>query len=461
MSSSTKIILYIVALAMFMEQLDATIINTAIPVMAQSLQVNPIDLKIALISYLLSLAIFIPISGWVADKYGAKRVFIIAIAIFTVSSLWCGFAHNLPELVIARAIQGLGSALTLPVGRLIIFRSFARHKVVAILSQVVMLASFGLMLGPVFGGLITHYFSWHWIFWINIPVGLLTIIITQWAMTEIPPQAVPPFDKLGFILFGASLAGVTFGLSAFSESAIRFSLALLIMLMSGLLLILYIWYSRRQPYPVVNIQLFRLRTFQVATAGNLISRLGFGGVPFLLPILLQVGLGYSPQLAGFLVAPAALGVLAVKPLSVNFLRWLGYRKLLLINTLLVVLSLWNFIFIELNTSIYLIALFSFCFGFLISLQYGAMNSLGYAEIPTQQLSAATSIMGVVQQLTQSFGVAISALLIHSFSLDYKTNFVLTTTVFHRVFFALGFITLIASLIFYRLHPADGQQMIKN
>jgi EmrB/QacA subfamily drug resistance transporter len=459
MPSSTKMILFVVSLAMFMESLDATIINTAIPVMSLSLHVNPIDLKIALISYLLSLAILIPISGWLADKYGSKRVFMIALGIFTLSSLWCGFSHKLWELVIARTLQGVGGALMMPVGRLILFRTFERRQVMTMTNRVVMLASLGLMLGPVLGGVITHYYSWRWIFWVNIPVGLLAMLMTHFFMAEAPPQAVAPLDKWGFILFGMSLAAFTFGLSAFSESALRPSWALLIVLAAVFLLIIYVWHSRHRSNAIVKPELFRFRTFQVSTISNLITRVGFGGLPFLLPILLQVGLGYSILTSGFLLAPIALGVLLIKPLSVGLLRFFGYKKLLILNTVLVALSLMAFTQINHHSSVYVIALLTFFFGFLISMQYSAMNSLAYAEILPNQLSAVTSIMGTLVQLAQSFGVAISALFIHYFSAGSGKTFLLTPTVFHQAFSAMGVLTLLSTFIFMRLHPEDGRQMV--
>ena len=233
-----QMIIFVVSLALFMEALDTTILNTAIPAMSRSLNVNPIDLKIALISYLLSLAIFIPISGWVADKFGIKRVFISALVLFTLSSFWCGFAHKLFELVIARALQGVGGSMALPVGRLFLVRIFERHEVVNIISRVVMVAALGMMLGPVLGGVITHYISWPWIFWVNIPVGILAIYLACLWLPSIPLEKVPPLDKLGFILFGASLAGVTFGMSALSESMLPLSLGVMIVLAAFFFIVL-------------------------------------------------------------------------------------------------------------------------------------------------------------------------------------------------------------------------------
>ncbi|TAK75200.1 MAG: MFS transporter [Gammaproteobacteria bacterium] len=444
-----------------MDALDTTIINTAIPAMARSLQVNPVDLKIALISYLLSLAIFIPISGWIADKWGIKRVIIAALALFTVSSLWCGYAHSLFELVIARSIQGLGGALMLPLGRLIILYTFQRHELVDAMNRVIMVVSVGVMLGPLAGGFITDHLSWHWIFWVNIPVGLLAIGLAIYWLKDTASRKVRPFDMVGFVLFGGGLAALTFSLSDLSESTANESTAFLIMFLSIFMLMSYFLYSRKQQHPIVNVALFRIRTFQISVMGNLLSRLSFGGVPFLLPLLLQVGLGYSAQLSGLLLVPIALGILAIKAISLPILRFTGYKRLLLLNTVLVSFSLLMFRQIDAATPAYLIAIFTFIFGLLISLQYSGMNSLGYAELSADDMSAATSIVSTMQQIAQSLGVAVSALLLRYFSPAEAGRFLLTPTVFHQTFLALGVLTFFSMFIFLRLKPQDGQQMLKS
>lgn len=443
-----------------MEALDTTIINTAIPAMSRSLDVNPIDLKIALISYLLSLAIFIPISGWMADKFGIKKVFMGAITIFTLSSLWCGFTHNLLELVIARTMQGIGGSMMLPVGRLIIVRTFQRHELIVQMSRVVIVGALGMMLGPMLGGVITHLVSWRWIFWVNIPVGIITLMMIQHWFVDEPPQPVPPLDKLGFVLFGTGLAALIFGLSAISENNVTNSNAFLIIIISILLLILYAWHSRKKKHPIVKTELLISRTFRISVVGNLFGRVGFGGVPFLVPLLLQIGLGYSAQTSGFLLAPTAIGVLLVKPFSIHVLRLFGYKKLLMINTILVGLSLWSFTLVNTHTPIMVIGCLTFLFGFLISQQYSSMNSLAYADIEKKDLSSATSIMSTVQQLSQSFGVALAAIFINFFSLESKENFGLTTPVFHYTFFALGIITFFSIVIFIRLKSTDGHELIE-
>lgn len=455
-----NIILLTVSLAMFMEAVDTTILNTAIPVMAKSLQVNPINLKLALISYLLSLAIFIPISGWIADKFGIKKVFISAITLFTISSILCGYTNNLTELILARIAQGLGGSLTMPVGRLIILRTSERHELISKMSIVVMIAAVGMMLGPLLGGVITNYFSWRWIFWVNVPVGILALVFAYTLLPDFPPRDIHPLDKIGFVLFGSGLATLTLSLSTFSESDIPLIIPLCMFALATVLLIAYFGYSVNRPYPIVKLELLSTRTFKVSVIGNILARIGFGGVPFILPLLLQIGLGYSPQLSGCLLAPTALGVLLVKPLSLTVLRLLGYRNLLILNTLLVGISLCSFMYIDQSTSVYTIGLLTFIYGFLISLQYTGMNSLAYANISSENVSAATSIMSTIQQLAQSFGVAAAAIIISALAAQTSAKHVLTIQLFHQTFFTMGVLTLFSVFIFMLLKKEDGQELIE-
>lgn len=441
---------------MFMEAVDTTILNTAIPVMAHSLKVDPINLKLALISYLLSLAIFIPISGWIADKFGIKNVFISAVILFTLSSIWCGFTHSLWELILARIVQGIGGSLTLPVGRLIIVRTCERHELLSKMSIVVMIASIGMMLGPLLGGIITNHYSWRWIFWVNAPIGILTVALSLSLLPNMPARSVHALDKIGFLLFGSGLAALTLGLSLISESDVAFSFSIMMLTIAIGLLMFYCWHSAKRTHPIVKVELLDTRTFRISVIGNLLTRIGFGGLPFVLPLLFQLGLGFSPELSGYLLAPTALGVLLIKPLSLSILRFFGYRNLLILNTLLVGISLCCFAVINQFSALFFIGGLTFIYGFLISLQYSAMNSLAYATINEEEMSAATSIMSTTQQLAQSIGVAIAAIILSLFSVGHS----LTITTFHDTFLAMGVFTVFSTVIFTYLKKEDGQELIE-
>jgi EmrB/QacA subfamily drug resistance transporter len=457
--NSHSLLIFVISLSFLMEAVDGTIINTSIPAISYSLSVDPVNLKIALISYFLSLAIFIPISGWLADKFGSKHIFITALCVFTLGSLWCGFAHNLTWLVIARFVQGIGGALGLPVGRLIIFRTFGKERLIPMMNRIITFAALGMMLGPIIGGFITHHFSWHWIFWVNVPLGCMAIVLAHFCIQDNERHAAPAIDYLGFVLFGAGLGSFTFGLSALSETRFSSSIGLGIITLSFLMLMAYTQHSKHRRHPIVKVELLKLRTFKVSVIGHLISRLGFGGIPFLLPLLLQIGLGYPAEQSGMLLAPTAIGVMLSKPLYLPLLRIHGYKRLLIANTFLVGLSIWTFIIINATTPIYLISFLTFFYGFVIALQYGLMNSLAYADIAPENLSAASSILGTIQQISQSFSVAVSALLIRFFSFFYSDNVTHCPIIFQSTFFTIGLITLISCVFYTQLKPGDGQQMI--
>lgn len=457
--ATKRLTLLTVSLALFMDVLDTNIINTSIPAMAHTLHVSPIDLKIALISYLLCLAIFIPTSGWVADTYGTKRIFIAAFSLFTFSSFWCGYANTLLQLVIARSLQGIGGAFMISLGRLIIARSFKRHELVEAMNTVIIVVSVAVMIGPFIGGFITDHFSWPWIFWVNIPIGLLAILLATYCIKDTSPKKTRPFDLLGFILFGGSLAVFCFALSSLSESNANLNLILLLIITAVLMMIYYFIHAKHIEHPVVKMKLLKIRTFRISVLGNLCARLGFGGTPFLLPLLLQVGLGYSAQLSGLLLAPMALGIVFSKLLSVTILRKIGYRQYLFTNTLLVALVLWSFQIIDQQTSIITIASLTFIFGIVLSAQFTGMNSLAYADINEDELSFSTSITSTVQVLAQTLGVAVSAILLRYFSSLTTHTALLTTTVFHQAFFTMGMLTILAACIFIQLKKGDGKQML--
>lgn len=459
--SNKSIIVFTVSLALFMDVLDSNIINTAIPAMSITFKVHPVDLKIALISYLLSLAIFIPISGWTADRFGTKYVFMSALGLFTFTSFWCGYAHTLTELVIARSVQGIGGAFMISLGRLIIARTFKRHELVEAMNAVIIVVSVAVMLGPFIGGVITEHLSWPWIFWVNVPAGSFAMLLAAYCLPDTEIRKKRPFDLLGFILFGGSLALFCFSLSDLSESNSNHQTVLLTLLIAFMMFIFYVLHARKILHPVIKIELLRIRTFQVSVLGNLCARLGFGGMPFLLPLLQQVALGFSAQLSGILLAPMAFGIIAAKLIALKLLRRIGYRRYLIINTFFVGSILWIFQFIQITTSIYFIASLTFIFGLFIAIQYTGMNSLAFADLHEDELSEATSITSTTQVLSQSLGVAVGAILLRIYSSTVEAPLVLTTKVFHLTFFTMGILTFLSALIFVRLKAHDGKQMLES
>lgn len=447
-----------VSFTLFMDVLDSNIINTAIPAMSRSLNVSPVDLKIALISYFLSLAVFIPVSGWTADKYGTKHVFIAALGIFTFSSFWCGYAASLTQLVIARCFQGIGGAFMLSLGRLIIVRTFKRHELMEAMNTIIILVALAVMLGPFVGGFITDHFSWPWIFWVNIPPGILAILIGSYAIKDTTPKTSHPFDYIGFVLFGGSLALFCFALSELSETNAKSYLTLLMIAVAVSMFIAYIFHAKHKRHPVIRIDLMRIRTFRISVSGNLFSRLGFNGMPFLLPLMQQIALGFSAQFSGLLLVPMAFGIIFSKLTSTRILRRVGYKNFLVSNTIIVALVVWTFQIIDSTTPPPMIAMMTFILGTFVSAQFTAMNSIAFADIPDDILSAATSITSTVQIFASSLGVAISAILLRYFASG-TTNPILTISVFHHTFFALGALTMLSAMIFMRLRKDDGKQML--
>lgn len=457
--SLKKFTMLVVSIAMFMDVMDANILNTAVPTISLAFHINPVDLKVALISYLLSFAIFIPTSGWVADRFGTKRIFISALAFYTLSSFFCGLSQSLTEIIVARLIQGIGGAFMISLGRLMIARAFPRNELVEAMNVVIMIVSLGVMLGPFIGGVIVEHWHWSWIFWINIPVGLILITVSSLFLKDTEEKLTKPFDFIGFVLFGGGLALLCFTLSEMSELNANFSVIFRELVIAIAMLFAYVIYAlKKKENTLIRLSLFKIRTFRISVFGNLCARLGFGGMPFLLPLMQQISFGYSAQLAGLILVPIGIGIMISKPHAIKVLRKFGYKKYLIFNTIFVSILLACFYFIHKDTPIYVIAIATLVFGFFVSAQYTAMNSLAFADLPNNILSASTSITSTVQILGQTFGVAASAILLHLFS----SNLVLEPAVFHHAFLGLSALTFISILIFLQLTREDGQAMlIKN
>ncbi len=448
---------WLVAVTFFMEALDTTILNTAVPTIAEALAVEPLRMKAVLSSYTLSLAVFIPISGWMADRFGTRRVYLTAIALFTLGSLFCGLSTNVHLLVACRVLQGCGGAMMVPVGRLTMVRTFAKSELVRAMSFVALPALIGPMLGPIAGGLIVHYFHWRVIFFVNLPVGLIGLYLVWRHLPDYRDARSHPLDAMGFVLFGSGVALLSYVLEVFGEHTLPGRTILGLLLLSLLLLTGYAFSASRTRFPLLRLDLFGVRTFRVAVIGSYVTRLGIGGLPFLFPLLYQVGLGYSPIQSGLLMMPQALSAMSLKLLMPMVFRRFGYRLVLIANTLILGVQIACFATIGVGTAVWLIALQTFAFGFFSSLQYTSMNTLVYADVGEHEASGASTIASTMQQMSISFGVAAASLATAFFvpDRDHTSPGEMIVGI-HHAFIALGVLTTISALLFYALRSGDGE-----
>jgi len=460
-SSVKRYLPWVVATALFMEQLDSTIINTAVPSMAASLGVAPLSLKAVVTSYILSLALCIPISGWMADRFGTRRVFSAAVAIFTFSSVLCGLSLNVPMLVAARILQGIGAAMMMPVGRLTIIRTFPKSELLMAMNFVIIPALIGPLLGPTIGGLIVHWLPWRVIFFINVPVGLIAQWLIHRHMPDYHGDEQRPLDVIGLVLFGCGTALLSWVLEVFGEHHIDATSAAVLVLVSLSLLAAYSWHARHSPFPILRLALFRVRTFRVSVVGGFITRLGLGSLPFLLPLLYQLGLELPAWQSGLLMMPAVAAAMVMKVISGPILRRFGYRRILTINTLMIGVTIGLFSRVSPTTPIALIVCLGLSQGFFNSLQFSSMNTMAYADIATEDSSMASTIASSLQQLSMSFGLACGSLVTAWYLGDLpQSDRVAVMSALHHAFLTLGALTMISSLSFWTLRAGDGESVSK-
>jgi len=454
--TSKRLLPWLVAVALFMESLDTTILNTAVPAISSALHVGPLSMKAVLASYTLSLAVFIPISGWMADRFGTRKVFASAIGLFTLGSLLCGLSSNIHALVACRVLQGCGGAMMVPVGRLTLVRTFAKSELLKAMSFVSIPALIAPMLGPIAGGLIVGYFHWRLIFFVNIPIGLAGLVLVYLHLPDFREKTAHRLDTVGLILFGSGIALLSYVLEIFGEHTLSAGEMIGLLALSVMLLTGYVLHGRREAFPLLQLALFRIRTFRASVSGSFFTRLGMGGVPFLLPLLYQVGLGYTPIQSGLLIMPQAVGSLAMKMAMTRVIARVGYRTVLVSNTVLIGVLIGVFATIGPRTPVWLILLLAFAYGAFSSLQYTAMSTLTFADTTEAQTSSASSIASTVQQMSISFGVAIAGL---------TTAFFVPNTPgapaseiilgIHKAFLLLGGLTVVSTMVFRTLRSGDG------
>jgi EmrB/QacA subfamily drug resistance transporter len=455
-AASKRLLPWLVAVALFMESLDTTILNTAVPAIAAALHVAPLSMKSVLASYTLSLAVFIPISGWMADRFGTRRVFASAIGIFTLGSFLCGVSSNIHVLVACRILQGCGGSMMVPVGRLTLVRAFAKSELVRVMSFISIPALIAPMLGPIAGGLIVGYLHWRFIFFVNIPIGLVGLYLVYRHLPDYR-EHTDPLDVTGLILFGSGVALLSYVLEVFGEHTLSVLEILALLGVSILLLAAYGFHATRSAHPVLRLALFRIRTFRAAVSGSFFTRLGIGGIPFLFPLLYQVGLGFTPIQSGLLLIPQAIASMSLKPAMPRILARFGYRAVLVSNTLVMGVQILFFAHIGKTTPVWLIVIEVFFFGFFTSLQYTSMNTLVYADVNEEEASGASSIASTAQQMAVSFAVAAASLVTAFFIPDRHTS---SAPQFihgiHRAFLVLGAMTILSTTVFRELKRGDGE-----
>jgi EmrB/QacA subfamily drug resistance transporter len=454
-ASSKRLLPWLVAVAFFMEALDTTILNTAVPAIASALKVAPLSMKSVLSSYTLSLAVFIPISGWMADRFGTRRVFASAIGLFTLGSFFCGISSNIHVLVACRILQGCGGAMMVPVGRLTVVRTFAKSELIRAMSFVAIPGLIGPMLGPIAGGLIVGYLHWRVIFFVNIPIGLIGLIMVYLHLPDYREKS-NPLDIVGLILFGSGIALLSYVLEVFGENTLGVREILGLLAISFALLAGYGLHAANTKFPLLALRLFRIRTFRAAVSGSFFTRLGIGGIPFILPLLYQVGLGFNPIQSGLMMMPQAIAAVSLKMTMPRILNRFGYRAVLISNTAILGLLIVLFAIIRDGTPVLLIVALTFCFGFFSSLQYTSMNTLVYADVAEEQTSSASSIASTMQQMSISFGVATASLAAAFFIPDrFHSTAPEMIHGIHRAFFVLGGLTVISTAVFSGLKSGDG------
>ncbi len=456
--AAVRMIPFIVGCALFMQMLDATVVATAIPVMAGALNTTPVKMNVAITSYLLALAVFVPISGWAAERFGARKVFITAIALFSVASVACALSEDLTQLVISRLFQGLAGAMMVPVGRIIMLQRTPKEDLLKAMSFLAMPALLGPIIGPPLGGFLVTYASWHWIFLINVPVGALGIyLILKYIRASLPSHA-QPLDWLGFILSGVALAALVWGFESSGNSETSLTQTL-VLIGTGLLCgLLYIWHAGRHPHPILDLSLLRIPSFAISVLGGNLCRFTVGATPFLLAILLQVAFDMSAFAAGLITFTGAAGALIMKFVATRVIEAFGYKQVLTINAVISGAFVALCALFEASTPFWVMIAILAVGGVFRSLQFTAVNTLTYAQLSAAQMSKASTFAAMAQQLGISLGVGCAALVMN-LSMNARGDSALVQVDVAWGFVAIGAITAMSFFSFIRL-PADAAQALQ-
>lgn len=446
-----RLLVLLVSIGFFMQGLDTTIINTALPAIALSLQEDPLRMHSVVVAYVLSVAVCIPLSGWLADRFGVRNTYFSAIIIFTLASIGCAVSNSLNELLLYRVLQGIGGALLLPVGRLAMLKIIPRTQFLAAMSLMSLAGLIGPLIGPTLGGWMVEYLSWQWVFLINLPIGLLGTLITFKAMPNVTEPDVAKFDYAGFVMLVVAMVGLCLGIENFANPQYPLWWSLSLVAAGFLFSLIYAYHSHTHSNALFRSKLFKNRIYSIGILGNFFARLGGNSIPFLLPLMLQVAFGFEPFITGLLMIPTVLGSLVSKPIIRKIIQHFGYRQVLLVNTLLVGLCIASFALTTADTPIWLRAIHFFIFGILNSLQFVSMNTLTLKDLSQQDASSGNSFLSMIMMLSMSIGVALAGTLVNMFSAYFGAEQL--DNAFHLALICLGCLNIIAAYIFWHI-PKD-------
>lgn len=451
-----KLLPIILATAIFMQMLDSTILNTSLPAIAKDLNESPLNMQNAIIGYVLTLALFMPVSGFLADKFGTRKIFIFSLVLFSLGSLFCSFSHNLTELVIARIIQGVGGSLMTPVGKLALIKTFPKNELLKAMNFAIIPALIGPVLGPLVGGYMVDYLSWHWIFLINIPIGAVGIMLSIKFMPDYRSTIID-FDLKGFLIFAVASLLLSIALELFGNT-VHTTPVLATLLLGFLMLYFYYRHATKDNNPIFPLNLFQVRTFRVGIAGNMATRLGISSVPLLLPMMIQIAFDQSAVTSGWIVAPMAITAMFGKSAVIKILNTFGYRKTLMANTFMIGLLICCMAIPSIHNSIYWYMPIIAVLGFFNSIQFTAMNSISIADLRQYHTSSGNSLVSVNQQLAIGFGVAFGLIVLKVFQGDVKLIHNEIHNAFRYTFLVIGGLTILSGFVFRRLHFKDGENM---
>ena len=437
-TTTKKVLPLILAISIFMQMLDSTILNTSLPAIARDLQESPLEMQNAIISYVLTLALFMPVSGFLADKFGTRKVFIFSLVVFSLGSLFCALSQNLTHLVISRVIQGIGGSLMTPVGRLALIKTFDKNEIVRAMNFAIIPALIGPVLGPLVGGYMVDYLSWHWIFLINIPIGLIGIFLSLKYMPEYISETIT-FDLKGFLIFASASLLISIALESFG-TAKNITPVLLIFILGFLLIYYYYRHAKKTASPIFPLDLFQVRTFRVGILGNMATRLGISSIPLLLPLMVQIAYGETAVVSGWIVAPMALTAMFGKSFVIRVLNYFGYRKTLMTNTFIIGFLICCLGIPGMNTSIWWFTPIIAVLGFFNSIQFTSMNTIAIADLRTSHTSSGNSLLAVNQQLAIGFGIAFGLVVLNIFQKIPQNAGENIHLAFRYTFFVVGILT---------------------